>query len=196
MAVYATDADYRAIVSSTTDVDEAPQTITLAIEVASELIEFRLGRVFERYSRARKLTASGSCDLLVPDLLEITTITEDGDALSADDYAYEPELAEDRHEPYTSLRRIDDYWTAGYRKIEITGVWGWPSIPVAIKFGAVKIASLLLVDGALSLGTATRLGRAQVDVTPGARTILDDLYMQYRAPWAHWYPYGGRGIGA
>jgi hypothetical protein len=62
--------------------------------------------------------------------------------ISASNYQLEPYNAAVRGEPYLELNLLNGTqfpiptWNGRENLIEITGVWGWPSVPAAIKQSA------------------------------------------------------------
>jgi hypothetical protein len=126
--------------------------IRIAIEAACRGIEDYCDRHFWRGSYTRTFVPEPGnwygC-LKVDDLVSITTLKTDegGDGTfeqtwSASDYQLLPLNATARVEsrPYTEIRALARTWPAygpmiGQRddRVEITGIFGWPKIPVAVK---------------------------------------------------------------
>jgi hypothetical protein len=136
----------------------------LALDVASTAIETDCGRVFTSASATKTLISKGGYVLPVPDLVSATTIKTDED----DDGIFETTLLAVDYElgswnelrtdwPYEWVNRIDDQWpipTPGGRRklIEITGTWGWSSVPNPIKQACLLMAARQVARGNASLG--------------------------------------------
>jgi hypothetical protein len=88
---------------------------------------------------ARRFTASdGYVIHLGPfnDLVSATAVTDDGAAVTT--YQLEPRnVAGPETRPFTSIRRTSGTWTIptvdDLAEVTITGVWGWPAVPAAVK---------------------------------------------------------------
>lgn len=136
----------------------------LALDTASTAIESDTGRVFTSTTATKSLISRGGYILHVPDLVSVTTIKTDED----DDGIFEETLLATDYElgtwheaqtvwPYEFVNRIDDQWpipTPGGRRrlIQITGVWGWPSVPAPIKQATLLMAARQVARGNASLG--------------------------------------------
>ena len=136
--------------------DTADQTGDLeeTITAVSAMIDAYCQRNFgQSESGARQFAASNTTLLrLGPfnDLVSVSAVKTDttGDGsfdTTITDYVLEPHnTAGPETRPYTALRRVDGSWpvatvaNARQALIEVTGVWGWPSVPAAVK-GACRI---------------------------------------------------------
>jgi len=70
------------------------------------------------------------------DLVSVASVSEDGTAITA--YRLEPRnVAGPETRPYTSIRRTTGTWAEStpedLSEVTITGVWGWPAVPAAVK---------------------------------------------------------------
>lgn len=128
--------------------------------------------------------------LIIDDLVSVTTLlvdeSENGTpALSyaATDYQLEPLNAADGPEPapYTRLFvptwSAQSHWIAG-RLVRITGIWGWPAIPVAIARGTIHLTAILRLETPRAQSTISELGQL-VQSSPQARGIVDKLVREY-----------------
>jgi hypothetical protein len=126
-----------------------------AIDVASAAIRSYLDRDFETpvsASETRTYYYDGSGVLEIDDAQTITAVTLDGAPLTTDEYSAEPS----GNAPYTWLflpshgrsvnpemgfeRNLDTLWWKTLDKpqvVQITGTWGWPSIPWDVKQAAI-----------------------------------------------------------
>lgn len=98
------------------------------IHAASDWISQNLGD-FIPVTASKALDGPGGIDLTVPPLLAITSITHDGDTLTAADYILYPINRWWENGPYTRLRVDPDaanlsHWTYEEEVIAIAGRWG------------------------------------------------------------------------
>lgn len=140
--------------------DDADYELHAACFAASRWIEQHCERVFWRTtSTARTFVPDDCYTVKLPefcDLISVTSIKTDtaGDGtfattLSAPDYQLLPynssAAPEDR--PYDEIRRLSgtwpQVWTSGARRntVQVTGVWGWPRVPTAVRQAAAIIAA-------------------------------------------------------
>jgi len=123
---------------------ESAQLGTL-IEAVSRAIDAYCGRHFYQSSAARYFTAESVSELVIPDLVSIDSnglVTDtDGDRTyetvwATTDYDLEPFNASEFDEPYTYIG-LTPQGTYSFptvtKGVKITGVWGWPAIPRAIR---------------------------------------------------------------
>lgn len=136
----------------------------LALDAATAMVEQDTGRVFTSTAATKQLMSAGETLLVVPDLVSVTTIKvdEDGDGvfeetLTAADYELGSFNETHAGWPYNWINRIDDFWPipvwGGRRKlVEITGTWGWSSVPTPIKQATLLMAARQVARGNASLG--------------------------------------------
>lgn len=127
---------------------------------ASRWIEQHCERVFYRTtSTARTFEPDNCYTLRLPEFCDLVTVTSiktdtagDGTfatTLSASDYEILPRnpLAAPEQLPYTEIRRLSgtwpEQWAPGARRntIQVTGVWGWPKVPHAVRQAAAIVAA-------------------------------------------------------
>lgn len=70
------------------------------------------------------------------DLVSVDTVVEDGVTITA--YQLEPRnVAGPESRPFTSIRRTSGTWSESTPEdlfeVTVTGVWGWPAVPSAVK---------------------------------------------------------------
>ena len=136
--------------------DTADQTGDLeeTITAVSAMIDAYCQRNFgQSESGARQFAASNTTLLrLGPfnDLVSVSAVKTDttGDGTfdtTITDYVLEPHnTAGPETRPYTALRRVSGSWPvassddARQALVQVTGVWGWPAVPAAVK-GACRI---------------------------------------------------------
>jgi hypothetical protein len=146
---YAATADFKQWLGIADSVDDA--LLATVLDQASRDIDNYCGRVFNQSTAAtaRYYTAPRSDELLIADCVSLSAVATDADGdrtyedtWTATDYDLLPENAAADSEPYTTIAVAPggDYsFPVGVRKgVKLTGVWGWPAVP-----GAVKQACLL-----------------------------------------------------
>jgi len=183
---YCTLADVKAAARITDAVDDA--LIEIAIEAASREIDGVCNRVFYSTSGTRVYQNVDSFITNTDDIISITTLKTSDDGVIYDttwttaDYQLEPlnGVAGGLVQPYTRIRAIGDYlfpvWsvtgTYGNKaSVQIQGVFGWSSVPTAVRQACILLAmrhwkrydSPLGVAGFGDIG-AIRVGRTDPDV--------------------------------
>lgn len=83
--------------------------------------------------------------------------------------------------PYTQVELTA--WGAVYAwprdaRVRITGVWGWPAVPEAIKRATVELTAILRTESPRATRTITDLGQVTGMSSRGA-SIVDDLMIHY-----------------
>jgi hypothetical protein len=161
---YATLADVKASLKITDNMDDS--LLEIAVESASRLIDGYTGRYFYNAGTAtRNYAAADSWIVYIDDLQsvsEVASTDEVGNSYTvwtANDYQLEPlnGLSGGIAQPYTSIRAVKQYvWPfLGDRAlVKITGVWGWASIPMAVKQATILQASRIFKRNDSPLGVA------------------------------------------
>jgi hypothetical protein len=152
---YATLADVKAALRITDSVDDS--LIELSIEAASREIDGYCNRVFYSTSGTRVYQNVDSFMTNTDDIISITRLRTSDDGVlydttwSTSDYQLEPlnGVAGGLVQPFTRIRAIGDYlfpvWsvtgTYGNKaSVEVQGVFGWPSVPTAVKQATILLA--------------------------------------------------------
>jgi hypothetical protein len=150
---YASLAEVKAALRVTDAVDDA--LLEMAVESASRLIDGHAARKFWNSGTAVRFFVALDDFICEIDDLSSSSVTiqtaagADGiydTTWDEDDYQLEPlnQVLDGIEWPYTRIRAIGDYlWpiSGGEALVKITGVWGWPSIPIAIKQACIIQAS-------------------------------------------------------
>jgi hypothetical protein len=196
--VYASVEELKSRLDITTSDAARDADLLDCLLAASRTVDGLTVRTFgQSASEARTFTA-GFADLLpVDDLVSLTTVEadEDGDRVyetswSATDYDLDPENAAARGEPYTSLRVTPmgtRNFPAGRRGVRVTGVWGWPAVPEAVREATLVLAIRLFKRrdaplGVIAVGDASAAIRLPA-VDPEAALML--------APYRRLVAWGG-----
>ena len=153
---YATLANVKAALRIQDSVDDA--LLDISIEAASREIDGWCERVFSQSTATRIYRPTDVFTVEVDDLQSITTLKTDADGTgtfgttwSTADYQLNPlnGIAGGITTPYTTLRAIGSYLfpiyeprnvNANEASVQITGVWGWPSIPTAVKQACIILS--------------------------------------------------------
>lgn len=153
---YATLADVKAALRITDNVDDS--LLELSIEAASREIDGWCERVFTSSTATRIYRPTDVFTVEVDDLQSITTLKTDSDGSgtfdvtwTATDYQLNPlnGIAGGITTPYTAIRAIGQYLFPIYEprnvnsqeaSVQIVGVWGWPSVPTAVRQATILLA--------------------------------------------------------
>jgi Phage gp6-like head-tail connector protein len=192
--IYATveEVKSRLTITDTTDDFE----LTLAVQAASRKIDQLCGRYFWRGTDTRTYIPESMFRQTIDDLVSVTTlkIDRDGDGVyeetwsSATDYALE--VAPGRYNtaskgepwPYTGIQVINSgryfpyVWPWRHLDaIQVTGVFGWPAVPPAVKHATLIAAADLfkLKDAPFGVAGVSDLGLMRVGNNPEIFTLLD-----------------------
>ena len=183
---YCTLADVKSALRITDAVDDS--LIELSIEAASREIDGYCQRAFYPTSGTRVFEATNAFITETDDIVSVTTLkTSDNGATydttwSATDFQLEPlnGVSAGLSQPYTRIRAIGNYlfpqWSvtgtySNFAGVQITGIFGWATVPTAVKQAAVLLAmrqfkrydSPLGVAGFGDIGVM-RVGRVDPDV--------------------------------
>lgn len=150
---YASLSEVKAALRINDSIDDS--LLEMATESASRLIDGYAARLFYNAGTAtRYYVAQDDFVVEVDDLANGTvtiTTAQDADGVfdttwATDDYQLEPlnGVLDGIAWPYTTIRAVGDYlWpiSGGEALIKVTGTFGWPSIPIAIKQACIIQAS-------------------------------------------------------
>ena len=191
-SAYATAEQYRAAIDRTDTSDD--DEILLDLKAISRYIEGKLQRFFNKDAEdvSRIYTCPKTSDTLrIDDLSELTSIEIDTNidgtynvTLDSDDYELLPVNANLGPEPrpYTQIWLTDwgDY-SAFYKgqRIKVTGKFGWPSVPEAVKRATIHLTAILRLETPRATRRIPELGEA-IEASPDAQHIIRQLTDNYR----------------
>jgi len=153
---YATLSDVKNALRITDTVDDS--LLEISIEAASREIDGWCERVFTQSTATRIYRPTDAFTVDVDDLQTVTTLKTDADGdgvfdttWSTADYQLNPlnGIAGGITTPYTTLKAVGSYLFPIYEprnvnsqeaSIQIAGVWGWPSIPTAVKQACIILS--------------------------------------------------------
>jgi hypothetical protein len=153
---YATLADVKAALRITDTVDDS--LLEISIEAASREIDGFCERVFTQSTATRIYRPTDAFTVDLDDLQTVTTLKTDADGdgvfdttWGTADYQLNPlnGIAGGITTPYTTLKAVGSYLFPIYEprnvnsqeaSVQIAGVWGWPSIPTAVKQACIILS--------------------------------------------------------
>jgi len=187
---YATLAEFKSAIGITDSTDDTP--LQSVLDATDALIDNYTDRKqgFGTATETRYYNADTYQYVLVDDLVSVTTLTTDdnGDGtypttwVAGTDYNLAPGNAALDGWPYTELDVSVTYpknFPKGvYRGVKVTGVFGWPTVPNAVKQAAIIQASAVWssrtspfgIIGSADLGGILRQTRA---LHPEAQVLLE-----------------------
>ena len=190
---YASLAEFKSAVGITDSADD--NALQSVLDATDALIDNYTDRAagFGTASQTRYYTAEDFSYVLVDDLVSVTTLTTDdnGDGTyettwtAGTDYVLAPANNALDGWPYTSIETSvtwpRNFPKAVYRAVKVIGVFGWPSVPSAVKQAAIIQAGAVWssrtspfgVIGSQDLGGILRQTRA---LHPESQVLLE----QYR----------------
>lgn len=192
---FETAANYRAVIDKT-DTGEDAEILTDLTAIA-RFMERELrgeGRHFTKDAGnvARTFKPEGNFpELWVDDFVSVSTLKIDDNfdgtaetVVVAADYVLKPRNAAVGAEPraFTSIEMTNTgtrlYFYAN-TVVEVTGVWGWPSIPEAIKRASIHLTAILRLETPRAQATVSEIGQL-MQMSPKAMGIIDRLGEVYR----------------
>ena len=189
---YATLNEVKAALRITDSVDDS--LLEMAVESASRLIDGHAGRKFWNGGTATKYFVAQDDFICEVDDLASSSITlqtsSDADGVfdttwASDDYQLEPLNGEldGITWPYTVIRAIGDYlWpiSGGEALVKVTGEFGWPSVPIAIKQACIIQSSRIFKRLDSPLGVAGFGDLGAIRVTRDLDPDVAQLVMPYK----------------
>jgi hypothetical protein len=187
---YATLLDVKAALRITDSIDDS--LLETAIESASRMIDGFTARTFSNAGTAvRNFSATDAINLIIDDAITVTKVEstdEIGDTYTewtATDYQLEPVngRADGLYSPFTGIRAVNTYtWpVVDYQAlVKITGTWGWPTIPTAVKQATIIQASRLYKRLDSPLGVLGMGDLGQIRISRYLDPDVEQLVMPYR----------------
>lgn len=189
---YASLNEVKAALRITDAVDDS--LLEMAVESASRLIDGHTGRRFYTTGTAiRYFVADDDFVCEIDDLSTSTlTLKTSGDAdgvfdttWAITDYQLEPLNGnlDGQDWPYTRIRAVGDYLfpiSGGEALIQVTGVFGWASVPIAVKQATVIQASRIFKRLDSPLGVAGFGDMGAIRVTRDLDPDVAQLVMPYK----------------
>ncbi|CAB4141813.1 gp6 domain containing protein [uncultured Caudovirales phage] len=187
---YATLSEVKASLRITDAIDDA--LLETAIESASRMIDGFTARTFSNAGTAvRHYAATDALNLIIDDAISISEVAstdEIGDTYTVwkpTDFQLEPlnSRSDGLYMPYTGIRAVNDYtWPVVDQQAlcRITGVWGWASVPTAIRQATVIQSSRLFKRLDSPLGIAGFGDMGAIRVNRYLDSDVEQLAMPYR----------------
>lgn len=187
---YATLAQVKAALRITDTVDDS--LLEMAIESGSRAIDGYANRNFYANGTAvRVFTPSDNFMTEIDDLISVSTLKTKSDddsgfdtTWTTDDYQLEPlnGRADGITTPYTNIRAVGDYLFSqfeGEATVQITGVWGWATTPIAVTQACVIQSSRIYkrLDSPLGVAGISDIGIMRVSnrLDPDVAQLVDPL---------------------
>jgi hypothetical protein len=185
---YATLAQVKAALRITDSVDDA--LLEMAIESGSRAIDGYANRSFySQGSAVRIFTPNDNFLTEIDDLVTLTlleTKTDDDSAFdtifAVDDYQLEPlnGRVDGLAVPFNFIRAVGDYLFTQFEQeatVRVTGVWGWPSVPISITQATVIQASRIYkrLDSPLGVAGVSDIGIMRISnrLDPDVAQLVD-----------------------
>jgi hypothetical protein len=189
---YASLNEVKAALRITDAVDDA--LLEMAVESASRLIDGHAARQFWSAGTAVRYFVAQDDFVVEVDDLSSSTVTvqtaNDADGIfdttwQTTDFQLEPlnAVLDGIAWPYTQIRAVGDYlWpiSGGEALVKITGVYGWPSVPIAIKQACIIQASRIFKRLDSPLGVAGFGDLGAIRVTRDLDPDVAQLVMPYK----------------
>ena len=162
---YATLAEVKTSLKINDTIDDS--ILEMAIESASREIDAYTARYFYNAGTAVKyFAAEDNYVTLTEDLQSVSEVATSVNAdnvfdtvWSATDYQLQPVNGRSNGiaSPYTSIRALNTLWFPVWNNmtlVKVTGVWGWASVPIAIKQATILLAARIYKRSDSPLGIA------------------------------------------
>jgi hypothetical protein len=188
---YATLAEFKSSIGITDSTDDTALQSVLdsADQLINNYVDTKVGFGVTS-SQTRYYTADRFDFVLTDPIVSVSQLATDinGDGTysqvwTSNDYILAPRNAALDSRPYTEIdtspfSNADYSFPVGYLEVKVTGVFGWPSVPAAVKQAALIQAGAIWASrsaafgiiGSESLGGVMRMSAA---LHPEARVLLD-----------------------
>ncbi len=199
---YATEAEYREIVGMSEapaedNGDEEDSEIEKDLKAISRHIEGKVGRFFNKDDTAKArifIPSMVTARLWIDDLSEApdnVKIDADMDGvfettLEATDYELHPLNAAKEPEPRPYMR-IDLVPWGSFRafcpdkRVEVTGKYGWPEVPLAVKRATIHLTAILRLETARATRRIPEVGIGEaIEASTDAQNIIRQLLDRYK----------------
>jgi hypothetical protein len=188
---YATLAEFKSSIGITDTTDDTPlqSCLDAADQLINNYVDTKVG-FGQTASQTRYYTADRFDFVLTDPIVSVSQLATDinGDGTysqvwTSNDYILAPRNAALDSRPYTEIdtspfSNADYNFPVGYLEVKVTGVFGWPSVPAAVKQAALIQAGAIWssrtapfgVIGSQDLGGVLRMSAA---LHPEARVLLE-----------------------
>jgi hypothetical protein len=188
---YASLAEFKSSIGITDTTDDTPlqSCLDAADQLINNYVDTKVG-FGQTASQTRYYTADRFDFVLTDPIVSVSQLATDinGDGTysqvwTSNDYILAPRNAALDSRPYTEIdtspfSNADYNFPVGYLEVKVTGVFGWPSVPAAVKQAALIQAGAIWssrtapfgVIGSQDLGGVLRMSAA---LHPEARVLLE-----------------------
>jgi hypothetical protein len=187
---YATLSDVKASLRLTDNIDDA--LLETAIESASRMIDGFTARTFSNAGTAvRNFAATDEINLIIDDAITVTQVASTDEVggtytiWDVTDYQLEPinSRSDGLYMPFTGIRAVNDYlWpVVDYQAlVRITGTWGFPAVPIAVKQATIIQSSRLYKRLDSPLGVAGFGDMGAIRISRFLDADVEQLLMPFR----------------
>jgi hypothetical protein len=187
---YATLAEVKASLRITDAIDDS--LLETAIESASRMIDGFTARTFSNAGTAtRNFAATDEINLIIDDAITVTEVASTDEVggtytiWDVTDYQLEPinSRSDGLYMPFTGIRAVNDYlWpVVDYQAlVRITGTWGFPAVPIAVKQATIIQSSRLYKRLDSPLGVAGFGDMGAIRVSRFLDADVEQLLMPFR----------------
>ena len=187
---YATLTDVKNALRITDALDDS--LLETAIESASRMIDSYTARTFSNAGTAvRDFAANDDLTCIIDDAISVTSVQSTDEiggvytTWDVTDYQLEPlnSRSDGLYMPYTGLRAVNDYAfpvVDHQALVRVTAVWGWASVPTAIKQATIIQSSRLFKRLDSPLGVLGMGDMGQIRVSRYLDPDVEQLAMPFR----------------
>jgi hypothetical protein len=187
---YATLTDVKNALRITDALDDS--LLETAIESASRMIDSYTARTFSNAGTAvRDFAATDDLTCIIDDAISVTSVQSTDEiggvytTWDVTDYQLEPlnSRSDGLYMPYTGLRAVNDYAfpvVDHQALVRVTAVWGWASVPTAIKQATIIQSSRLFKRLDSPLGVLGMGDMGQIRVSRYLDPDVEQLAMPFR----------------
>jgi hypothetical protein len=187
---YATLIDVKNALRITDALDDS--LLETAIESASRMIDSYTARTFSNAGTAvRDFAATDDLTCIIDDAISVTSVQSTDEiggvytTWDVTDYQLEPlnSRSDGLYMPYTGIRAVNDYAfpvVDHQALVRVTAVWGWASVPTAIKQATIIQSSRLFKRLDSPLGVLGMGDMGQIRVSRYLDPDVEQLAMPFR----------------
>ena len=187
---YATLTDVKNALRITDALDDS--LLETAIESASRMIDSYTARTFSNAGTAvRDFAATDDLTCIIDDAISVTSVQSTDEiggvytTWDVTDYQLEPlnSRSDGLYMPYTGIRAVNDYAfpvVDHQALVRVTAVWGWASVPTAIKQATIIQSSRLFKRLDSPLGVLGMGDMGQIRVSRYLDPDVEQLAMPFR----------------
>lgn len=189
---YATVAEYSATKGKVTTADDTAilRDLTAVSRFIDRVCGRRAGFGKDASDVVRTFQSFGAYTLDIDDLVSVTLVEEligtTWTTVATSDYSLKPYTAAIEAEPYRQIERSSTIWPARQipngPRVRITGKWGWPAVPEAVKTACIELTAILRVESPRATGRIQDGNLPPLMVSRAARDVVERLLERFVNP--------------